>query len=168
MLLFLLAIITGTDILLSVKLHASSTSVPSTVNPHWYQIKLWQISCSGHHNSSLAVLPCLCHRSYPIPVWPTLILMHTLQQNTGRQLHAGIHTQSKHHFQLTITVLYLSPPTSCCGQLFIPQYDVSKHTYTQTDHAVPHNQLGHLYGILAFLFFTLSSAVSVSASLLFF
>ena len=42
----------------------------SAVNPHWYQIKLWQISCSGHHNSSLAILSCLCYRSYPIPVWP--------------------------------------------------------------------------------------------------
>lgn len=148
--------------------HLHQCSLCSAVNPHWYQIKLWQSSCSGHYNSSLAVLPCLCHRSYPIPVWPTLIHMHTLRQNTGHQLHTGVLTQSKHHLQLTVTVLYLSPPTSCCGQQFIPQHDVSKHTYAQTDHAVPHYQLGHLYGILASLFFTLSSVVSVSALLFIF
>lgn len=140
------------------KHHLQQCFLRSAVNPHWYQIKLWQISCSGHHNSSLAILSCLSYRSYPIPVWPTLILMHKLLLNTPIPTHmlldsvSHIHTQSKHDSRSSLLSLYfltsqllwtIIHPTTCC-QL--------ANTYTQKEQAVPHYQLRHLNGLSAFPF----------------
>ena len=164
MLLFFCALLSQVQILCCLwnfMHHLHQYFLCSAVNPHWYQIKLWQSSCSGHYNSSLAVLPCLCHRS-------SGLLSSTCTHYSKTQDISCI--QAYWHKVNTISSLlslyFICLPISCCGQQFIPQYGVSKHTYTQTDHAVPHYQLGHLYGILACLFFfTLSSVGSVSALL---
>ena len=123
--------------------HLQQCFLCSAVNPHWYHIKLWQISCSGHHNSSLAVLSCPCYRSYPIPVWPTLLLLLLLLLLMHKLLHSTpappttcswmmsgythMHTESKQQLliKLAMIALYLSSPASCRGQQFIRQYAVS-------------------------------------------
>lgn len=111
----------------------------SAVNPHWYQMKFWQISHSGHHNSSLAILSCLCYWSYPIPVWSTLILMHKPVHSVPHphvpgwcQLHTHTHkVNTTSRSSLLSHALYLSSPASCCGQQFIPSVSCQlTHTYT--------------------------------------
>lgn len=53
----------------------------SEENPHCRRIK--QQICSGHHNSSLGILSRRYYRLYPIPVCPSLILLHKLLHNTS-------------------------------------------------------------------------------------
>lgn len=101
------------------------------VNPHCRRIKR-QI-CSRHHNSSLGILSCRCYRLYPIPVCPSLILLHKLFCPTQVYYHYTVITS-----QLLWTTIH---PSICC-QL--------THIYTQQEQAVPHCQLWHLYGLNAF------------------
>lgn len=98
------------------KHHLQQCFLRSKANPHWWQMKLWQISCSGHRNSSLAFFTCLCYRLYPIQVWPTLLLMRKLMRSSLYPTNMLLDyvsytmTRSKHQPLIKLTIFVLICP----------------------------------------------------------
>lgn len=94
---------------------------------------LWQISCSGHHNSSLAILSCLCNRSYLIPVWSSLLLICKL-------LHSTLATQ-RHKVNTNSWSSLLSLCIICLHQPPVVDSNSSFNTFSQLTHR--QNKLYH-------------------------